>query len=376
MASLVEGFQVNVQQVRAEGSSQGGAADRGWMATACSRLQDLATCLDRRVCFPITGRYALAATQQSEDRQLIDRIDRMIYDEMKHLPSYLESDFPGNPPHAVEREAAHSYWVRVFIHRSQIPAKAQEFIKTLNDDQKRVALAYLTAIDKGSVVETKYAQYVDRIAPFKERFLEKADRDERAYYDAKRLPTPDTLIDGNPVRPRDGSQRINLGPKFMRHPVTALVLAEFRRELFPGAQRGVDAHFHFFNMDSRPKVIAKMKEGPKTVERVDGAIVKTYELPVQVEFFPNRKITERPSYLTDIQGAGALTTQAHVKEFRFANGETVYLIRYQNYKTFPTTEKYMVSRTIPIGDAGEQYEAELDLAEAQAKLQEYSRIAQ
>jgi len=329
--------------------------------------------LDEWIYFPATGKYALGVSQRTHDQQLISRINNIISTKMKMLPSFLEKDFSGTPPQAIEREAAHSFWVRVFIYNSQIPAETQKFIETMNEDQKRVALAYLSAIDQGrDFSRSKYSEYYPRIEHFANEFISQADRDEQAYYETSGLLVPDTLVNGNRVRPMDGAQRIQLGPKFHRHPVTALMLAEFRRDLLPRAQKGIDTHFHLRNMQSRPEEIMKMKEGPKTTTQVGSATVTTYAMPVQIEFFPNRKITEQPSYLTDIQGAGTLTTHGLVKEYSFENSRPLYLIQYRDYKTTPMTEKYLVSETIPIGAAGETYEAELDFESAQFKILEHS----
>ncbi len=329
--------------------------------------------LDEWIHFPITGRYALRTSQQAHDQQLIDRINNIIYAKLKMVPFVFEKAFSGMPPRAIEREAAHSYGIRVFIEESQIPAETEKFIETLNEDQKWVALAYLSTIDQGKgISKSKYPQYYARIEHLANEFIEKADHDERAYYDAKRLPVPDTLVDGNRVRPMDGRQRINLGPKVHRHPITSLMLGEFRRALLPQAQEMVDAHFHKLNMQSRPQEIAKMKEGPKTTTQVGLATITIYDTPVQVEFFLDRKVTEQPSYLTNIQGAGTLTTEGLVREYSFENGKSIYLIQYKNYKTTPTTEKYLVSEIIPIGASGEKYEAELDLVSAEAKILEFS----
>ncbi len=311
--------------------------------------------------------------QAAKDKQLIQRINTMIQNKMGSLASFLEKDF-GTPPNAIEREAAHSYWVRVFIYETQIPGDTQKLIETLSDDERKLALAYLSAVDQGrEFSKSKYPEHFERVKGFAEEFLKEADEAEKAHYAAMQAPTPSSLIEGNRVRPIDAHERINLGPKFRRHPVTALMLAEFRRDQFPRAQKGVDFHFHSFNMQSRPKVIESMKQGPKTVTEEGSVTVTAYERPVQVEFYPTRKMTKEPSYLNDIQGAGALTTQAMVTEYRFEDGTTAYMVRYKDYKASPVAEKYLVSKVIPIGDAGEEYEAELDLETAQAKIMEFSK---
>jgi hypothetical protein len=124
-------------------------------------------------------------------------------------------------------------------------------------------------------------------------------------------------------------------------------------------------------MKYRPEEIEKMNEGPKSITQNGLATVTTYTSPVPIEFFPDRKITEQPSYLDSAsQGAGALTTEGSVSKHSFENGKELYLIQYKDYTTTPWAEKYLVSETIPVGAAGERYEAGLDLATAQARVLE------
>ncbi len=314
------------------------------------------------------------ASQAESDRALIERINSIIYDKMAALPSYLEKDFAGDPPVGVEREAVHSRWVRVFIYNSQLPRETGEFIQTLSEDQRRVGLAYLSSIDQGGIVaSTKYKGYQERVAVFARDFIAKADEDEKKFYAEKRLPVSETLVEGNRTRPFDKGAKIPLGPKFHRHPITALMLAEFRRDLFPAAQEKVDGHFHSFNMQSRPGEIVKMRAGEKSVVQTETATVTSFVKTVQIEFYPNRKSTDAPSYLTSIQGEGTLTTHGQVNQYDFANGKTLYLIKYEDYKDSSVREKYLVSSTIPIGAPGETYEASLTLEAAQARIQELAQ---
>ncbi len=312
--------------------------------------------------------------QQFEDEEFIDRINTIIYEKMRNLPSYLEKDF-GEQPRAKERDAAHSLWIRVFIRHSNLPNEMQALIKTLTEDQRKVGIAYLSAIDQGEergIARTKYSKQYVRVEKFVREFIAKADQDEKDFYAAKGRSTPESFVEGSRTRPKSVDQIVDLGPKFWRHPVTALMLAEFRRDLCPPAQKEVDKHFHNANMESRPTVVTKMYQGKQLAVKVDFGTITEYCTPIQVEFFPDRLVTEQPSYYSHIQGEGALTTQGVVKKYEFNTGNVAYLIKYIDYKEPEMPEKYLVSNVIPLGVPGDRYHANLDLSTAESKILEYN----
>ena len=326
--------------------------------------------VDQHVVYKLTGKHYLCSSR-THDSFLIEKINRYINSKILEVPSYFEAAFKDS--NIVERQAAHSLMIRIFIHNTNIPAETGALLGSLNADQKEVGLAYLSAIDQGSsFASQKYGLQYSRIKGFAEAFIFEADQAEIAFHQLNNQSLPVHFTPGNRVRPLDPRQEINLGPKVVRHAVTSLMLGEFRRSLYPKAQQSVDFHFHGLNQISRPELIKEMQEGPYSKVKFDRGKIFKFEKRVQIEFYPDKTLTDLESFHGNIQGAGTLTTEGLVSKYIFDNGNIAYLIKYLNYKTVPKSYKYLVSDSIPVGRKGETYYPELDIEEAHMHIFDFS----
>ena len=184
---------------------------------------DLAKWVDNYIIHPTTGSFFLGCTQLEHDQIVINKIDKFLYKKMELVPEYLEMAF-GPDAEVVEREAAHSRAIRIFIDKSKIPQEAVTLAMSFSEEQKRVGLAYLSAIDRGFPMTRRlHPYYFNRIEVFAKDFIAKADQAEKEFYRLKEL--PESFVEKARVRPRNPLERIPLGPKFYRHPVTSLTLA-------------------------------------------------------------------------------------------------------------------------------------------------------
>jgi len=311
--------------------------------------------------------------QKETDSALIRRLDEFSDQELKLVPFYFDQAF-STKERIRERDAAHSSWIRRFIHVSQIPQKTVKIIKTLSEDQIHIGLAYLSAIDQGTAVSKReYPAYFDRIEKYAQRFIDSAGSVEKATH----APGWTDESEGRGMRPISGSHLQDpSSPRLQRHAVISLMLGEFRRSLHPEKHVKVDEHFYKLNQASRPGLIAKMKAGNKEIRNKEFGAVITYEMAVQIEFFPKRIKTEKESFKDGfIQGEGILTTDGWVTEYSFKSGKIAYLIKYLDYKQEPEEERYLVSDVIPIGVVNEQYSAELTLDEAEKLILEFAKSA-
>ena len=168
--------------------------------------------LDGNICFPLTGKYALTMSQKAYDRELINRLNAIIYDNAKKMPKVSN---------------------RTFIYDGKLEAVAElaeRFFMGLNREERNVCHAYLSAIDGGRAIRDFYA----RISSFAEEFLAKADRDEKDFNESNGEEAPKTLTDNNPSQSVDGSVRIAVDPvvrinrdaKFQRQHMIDLMLGE------------------------------------------------------------------------------------------------------------------------------------------------------
>ena len=299
-----------------------------------------------------------------EPATVIASIDDFIEKKYEDFPSYLERGFSNNA--STERGAAHNVWIRIFINESSIIRELQEIIENMSFEERMIGLAYLTGIDQGmKKANTLYPKYAELVEPFVAEFIAKADAKDEAYNKVTPVSTDAVRTEpGVHMRPLDRHRLREFTPKFRYHPITALTLAEFRRNLFPKKQEYVDSRFHGFNMESRNGLILSMEQGKKTVSKESLGTVTSYENEVQLEFYVNGTATLAPNYLGYIQDEGTLTTSGKVSKYQLTNGQVRYLINYTDFKIIPYMSKYIVSDIIPIGAVGETYQANLDLEKA------------
>jgi hypothetical protein len=332
---------------------------RAWLrgGEAMGATNAFAQFVDKQVIHRLTGKFLLSSSQQEHDTAVVEQINKLMFSKVSKLPASLEEDF-GSHPKTMEREAAHSRYIRIFIHKSKLPQQARELCESMTPEQRLVGLVYLSAIDKG--MEWTKSQYPDifpHIEWFARKYLAEADKDEKQYYRSSNL--PESFKEGARVRPLT-DERIPLGPKFVRHPISALMLGEFRRVFSPEEQVKVDEHFHRRNMASRPKLVQQMRDGKRQITSLPGGVTKTvYATPIQVELYADKTQTMNRDFATKLQdGDTFLTTQGRVTQYSY-QGKDVYVVEYNNFKASTDTWRFLVARAIPIGDAGETYTPEI-----------------
>lgn len=336
-----------------------------------SRFYSIVKQADSTLAYYVTGKHLLRSSESEDDRRVIGVLNNFIDRKTQTVPQYFEKEFGDKHAKVFERNAAHSYWIRVFIEKEGVPKETQELISGLSQDQTKLAFAYLKCLDMGGgCVKSKYPEYYKRVQPYSQDFMASMDKKEKAFYEKTEEPLPSYFKDGGKLRPKSTTTLTHLSPKISHHPVTSLMLGEFRRAVEPDQQLQIDAHFHKANMASRPRLLKEMFEKGGSVENIDGVLVTNFSKGVQIEFYPDRKKTDVLSYLNSSQGEGALTTQGEITQFEMQD-KHVYLIKYHNYKTNQTC--YLVSYSIPIGMQGEEYCAEMDFDSAMSMVKEKLR---
>lgn len=326
------------------------------------RLMSKIHWLDSTLAYYVTGKHILRSSEAEDDRKIIGLINDFINKKVQKVPGYFEKAFNKKNAEVFERDAAHSFWIRVFIQKEAVPQETQKMIDTLNYDQKMLVFAYLKCLDMGEgCVKSKYPEYYERVKPYYKDFVKMVDQKEKEFYSSREESLPGYFKEGGRFRPKNASTLTRLSPKIEFHPITSLMLGEIRRYLEPDQQLKVDEHFHKANMESRTKLVSKMMSASGSIEEIDQFTVTHFSEKVQIEFYPHKNRTDVLSYLNSVQGEGALTTTGDIKQYEL-DGKSIFLIKYHNYKT--DQERYLVAKTIPIGKQGEEYRAELDLESA------------
>ncbi|USE35841.1 hypothetical protein [Endozoicomonas sp. SCSIO W0465] len=318
--------------------------------------------LDSMLAYYVTGKHILRSSEAKDDCRIIGCVNDFINKKVQTVPGYFEKSFNVKNAEIFERDAAHSFWIRVFIQKEAVPQQTQEMIEKLSYDQKMLVFVYLKCLDMGEAcTKSKYPEYYDRVKPYYHDFVKTVDQKEKAFYASREESLPGYFKDGGRFRPKNASTLTRLSPKIEFHPITSLMLGEVRRNLEPDQQLKIDEHFHKANMESRPKLVDKMISTGGSVEKIDQYSVTHFSKKVQIEFYPHKNKTDVLSYLNSAQGEGALTTTGDIKLYEL-EGKSVYLVKYHNYKT--DQDRYLVANAIPIGKQGEEYRAELDLESA------------
>ena len=73
--------------------------------------------LDSTLAYYVTGKHILRSSEAEDDRRIIGLINDFINKKVQKVPGYFEKAFNKKNAEVFERDAAHSFWIRVFIQK-------------------------------------------------------------------------------------------------------------------------------------------------------------------------------------------------------------------------------------------------------------------